>query len=73
MGFPFNRWYRVRLRVTPAKIEAWLDDQQIVDQEITGKKISLRPGDISLSRPLGISTFRTTAGFRAIRLRVLPK
>ena len=73
MDFVTDRWYRVRVRVTPKAIEAWLDDKQIVAQEITGKKISLRPGDMSLSVPIGISTYQTSAAFRAIRLRTRSK
>ncbi len=69
MVFDTDRWYSVRVRVTPEKIQAWLDEKQIVDQEITGRKVSLRPGDIHLSTPLGIATYQTTAAFRAIRLR----
>lgn len=72
MAFTTDRWYRVRVRVTPKKIEAWLDEKQIVDQEITDRRISLRAGEIFLSRPLGIATYETSAAFRAIRLRSLP-
>jgi hypothetical protein len=73
MSFAKDRWYKIRLRVTPAKIEAWLDDKQIVNQEITGKKISLRRGEIDKSVPLGFSTYQTSAAFRAIKLRRLPE
>ena len=71
MAFPKERWYNVRMRVTPAKLEAWLDDKKIVDQEVANRKISLRRGEISRSIPLGISTFQTSAAFRAIKLRRL--
>jgi len=71
MGFKNDRWYHIRVRVTPKKIEAWIDDKQMVDADIAGKKISLRVGDISLSVPIGISTFQTDAAFRDIRLREL--
>lgn len=71
MSFSRDRWYKVRLRVTPKKIEAWLDDKPIIDQEITGKKISLRPGDISQQVPLGLATYQTSAAYREIRLRKL--
>jgi hypothetical protein len=67
--FATDRWYRVRLRVTPKKIEAWLDNEQIVDQEITGRKIGLRSGDMHLQIPLGLATFRTSAAYRDIRMR----
>ena len=71
MTFVKGRWYRVRLRVTPTRLQAWLDDEKIVDQDIEGRKISLRPGPISLSTPIGIATYQTSAAYRAIRLRRL--
>jgi hypothetical protein len=71
--FAPDRWYRVRLRVTPGKIEAWLDDKVIVDQDITGRKISLRPGDTRLCTPLGLATYQTSAAYRDIRLRPIPR
>ena len=71
MGFPKDRWYKVRMRVTPDKLESWLDDKKVVDVKIAGRKISLRPGEISKSIPIGISTYQTSAAFRNIRLRRL--
>lgn len=73
LDFFKDRWYKVRLRVTPDKLEAWLDEKQIVDQEIKGHKVSLRPGSISLSTPIGICTYQTSAAYRAIKLRTLKK
>ena len=29
--FDQKRWYNIRIRVTPAKIEAWLDDRELVN------------------------------------------
>jgi hypothetical protein len=69
-SFPPNRWYRVRLRVALPLIEAWLDDDKVVSVDTTGKKISLRHGEISLSVPLGLSTYQTSAAFRNITLRL---
>lgn len=71
LTFPKNKWYKVRLRITPSKIEVWHDGKQIIAQNITGRKINLRRGEISQSVPLGISTYQTTAAFRNIRLRRL--
>jgi len=69
--FDKDKWYRVRLRVTPKKIEAWIDDEQWINADIDGKKVSMRPGEIEMSAPLGIATFRTASAFRNITLRKL--
>jgi sugar phosphate isomerase/epimerase len=71
LKFDSGKWYRVRIRMTPAKIEAWLDDDQIVNVETEGKTIDMRPGEIELSKPFGIATFRTRAALRDIKLRTL--
>lgn len=70
-GFDHNRWYRIRVRVTQKKIEAWIDAEKAVDIETTDRKISLRPGEIELSVPLGLATYQTTAALRDIKLRRL--
>ena len=69
MEFAHNRWYRIRVRVTEAKIEAWINDEQMVDLETRNRIISLRPGDIQKSLPLGIATYMTRAAVRDIRVR----
>ena len=68
MRFADNRWYRVRVAVTAAHIRAWLDDDPIVEVATTGRRIGIRP-ELDVSRPLGIASYRTRAGVRAIRLR----
>lgn len=68
--FETGRWYRIRLRVTPNKIEAWLDDEKLVDVVTTGRIIDIRP-EVDLSQPLGISTWCTTGAIRNIYLQTL--
>jgi hypothetical protein len=70
IAFEERRWYDVRIRVTPAKIQAWLDERQIIDQTITGRRIYTRP-EVELSEPLGIAAWRTRSAVRNIRLRRL--
>jgi hypothetical protein len=70
-SFEANRWYAVRVRVTPERIEAWLDNEQIINQSIVGRRISLRPGEIESSVPMGVATFQTTAALRNLKLRSL--
>ncbi len=71
MDFPAKRWYKVRVRVTPKKIEAWLDDEKIVDVLATEYRIDIR-SEVELSKPLGIATWKTGAALRNIRLRRIP-
>ena len=69
-GFEPDRWYRVRLRVTPSKIEAWLDQKQIIDLATKGRKLGLYWA-VEPCQPLGIATWRTTGAIRNVRLRQL--
>lgn len=71
MEFADRRWYRVRVRVTPGRIEAWIDETKVVDLATAGRRLSLRPGDIQKARPLGISTYMTKAAVRAVVLKRL--
>jgi hypothetical protein len=66
--FELGRWYSVRIRVTPAKIEVWLDDKPIISQELKGNRITIRM-EMDPSRPLGIASWKTKAALRDIRLR----
>ena len=68
--FEQGRWYNVRIRVTDAAIETWLDDKQIIKQDLKGNKISIRV-DMEPSLPLGIASYRTKAALRDLRLRKL--
>ena len=63
-----GRWYRFRVRVTPGRVEAWIDDDRVVDLSTAGKKIAVRP-DIEESLPLGVAAWRTTAEIKSIRIR----
>lgn len=68
--FEHDIWYTIRLRVTPEKVEAWIDDEQVVDLPTEGRELTIRP-EVSLSRPFGIATWRTTAALRNIMIKVL--
>jgi hypothetical protein len=68
-SFESGRWYRIRLRVTEKKIQAWIDKDKLVDVGIEGRRISVRPGDIELSQPFGLSAWQSAAAFREIRYR----
>ena len=70
--FKLDRWYQVRLRVTPAKIEAWIDKRQIVDVETKDRKFSIW-WEQEPMRPFGIASWNTKAALRDIQVKRLPK
>ena len=72
LSFERGHWYRIRLRVTADRIEVWIDQDKIINVATKDRRISLRPGDIELSKPFGICAWQTTAALREIRLRELP-
>lgn len=68
LEFKTGKWYHIRLRVIPDKIQAWIDDDKIVDVETKDRKISVRY-EVDASQPLGIASYQTTAAIRNIKLR----
>lgn len=71
LDFEKDRWYRVRVRVTPKKLEAWIGNRQMVDVTLEGRRLSVRPGEIELSQPWGVATWQTSSALRNIRYRRL--
>jgi hypothetical protein len=66
-----NRWYTIRVRVADGKIGCWLDDKQMVDVELKGRRISTRI-EVDPSKPLGICCYNVEAALKEIKLRRLP-
>ena len=66
-----DKWYKFRLRVTPEKIEAWVDQKQVVNLELANRQISVHPA-VDSAAPLGLTNYQTSSLFRNIRLRKLP-
>lgn len=72
MRFERERWYKIRVRVSEPKIEAWIDNDKIIDLSIIDRKVSLRSGEIESSVPFGISSWQTSAALRNLRIRPVP-
>jgi hypothetical protein len=68
--FDNGRWYEVRVRVSPERIECLLDGKPIVDQPLDDHTVSVR-SEVAASIPLGIATFSTAAEVRGISWRPL--
>jgi hypothetical protein len=70
MSFQNGRWYSVRLRVMPEKIQAWIDDEKVVDVVTKERRISIR-FEVEPSLPFGFASWSTAAALRNITLRRL--
>jgi Domain of Unknown Function (DUF1080) len=68
--FENKRWYKFRIHVTEKAIKVWVDDKLEIELETTDKKIAPR-GEVELSKPLGIATWRTKGAIRTIQMRHL--
>ena len=66
--FENGKWYSIKLRITPAKIEAWIDGEQLVDVETKDRGIGIR-FEMEPTRPLGIASWRTKGAVKDIRIR----
>jgi hypothetical protein len=69
-SFKKDRWYRVRIRVTRERVEAWIDDERVVNLATKGKKLSVR-GECEACKPFGVVTWRTSGAVKDIRVRAL--
>jgi hypothetical protein len=69
--FAQGRWYAFWLAVTENRIRCWIDSDLVIDSDITGRRVDLRPGEIDLCTPLGFASYSTVAGLRKIEYRRL--
>jgi hypothetical protein len=70
MKFKTGQWYRVRIRVSPNRIEAWIDSDKVVDLDTTDRRISTRV-ECNACKPFGIATYETAGAVRDVRVRKL--
>ena len=66
-----NKWYAVKVRVTPENLSVWIDGKHLIDQDLKDKKVNVRPGPIESYLPLSFTTYATTAAIRNVKLKVL--
>lgn len=70
--FETGKWYSLSFRVTDNWIQAWIDNEKLIEVSIEGRRISLRPGEIELSLPFGIASYSTKANLRKLEYRTIP-
>jgi hypothetical protein len=69
-SFKKGQWYKIRIRVEAEKIQAWIDDKQVVDASIKGREVSIHPA-MEAALPLGVTNYTTPCRLREIRYRKL--
>ena len=69
--FEKGQWYHVKLRVVPNSIQAWVDDELLIDVSTRGKKVDIRR-EVGPSRPFGLASFQTIAAVKNIKLTPVP-
>ena len=66
--FKRDKWYFVRLKVTDKKIQAWVDEKQIVDVDTEEKRFGIW-WEQEPVLPFGIATWNTSAALRRLSVR----
>jgi hypothetical protein len=70
--FKAGQWYRLWFAVNSNRVRAWIDEELIIDVQIANREVSLRPGEIELSKPFGVAAYDTASKLRKIEWRPLP-
>lgn len=70
LAYKQGEWYQILVRVTDARVEAWVGGEKVIDLPREGHVYALRE-DYQPLRPVGVSTWDTTGVLRNIRFRRL--
>jgi hypothetical protein len=70
LEFKKDHWYRFKIRVAKDRIQAWIDDKQLIDADITDRKVHIR-FECDNCKPFGFCTWDTIGAVREIRVRML--
>ncbi|MDG1048934.1 MAG: hypothetical protein P8R46_01880 [Planctomycetota bacterium] len=69
-NFPDGSRYRVRLAVTDERVRVDLDGERLLDADLRGRKLELRP-EVDPSVPFGVASFATQTILHRVRARQL--
>jgi hypothetical protein len=70
MNFANNRWFHIRVRVEPQRIQAWIDGDRVANVDITDRRIGIRL-EMESCIPLGLATWNTAAAWKNIQVTKL--
>ena len=65
MKFDNGRWHDVALRVTSSSIEAWIDDECVVEVERGERRFTVYD-QLRVTRPVGVFTWKTEGALKDI-------
>jgi WD40 repeat protein len=65
-----RQWHTVRVRVTAAKVEGWLDGEKLIDLSRDGRRLT-QPFWIPVREPFAVTAWSTALSIRNIRVRRL--
>ena len=68
MEFEQNRWYGIRLRIADGKVQAWIDEEKVIDLATAGRRFNVWMQQDSV-KPFGVATWCTGAAIRDFTLR----
>jgi len=70
MSFESNKWYDVRVRVTPDRIESWISGKRVINQKRKDHFITPYPG-LEFLAPFGLFNWITGSAVQGIKVRRL--
>jgi hypothetical protein len=70
MEFKKDHWYKIKIRVVKDRIQAWIDDKQLIDADVSEKKVSIR-FECDPCKPFGVCTWNTVGAIRDVQVREL--
>jgi hypothetical protein len=70
LNFANGRWFKIRVRVQPERIQAWIDNDAVVDVDTKEKQLGIRM-EMESCTPVGLATWNTAAAWRNILVRKL--
>ncbi len=68
--FDKGKWYKIRIRVTAERIQAWINDKSMVDLDSKDRRIGIRL-ECGPSKPFGVCTWNTVSAVRGVQVRPL--
>lgn len=67
-AFEDKRWYKVKIYVTPKKIQCWLDDKQLVDIKRADFKKYDTHAAVEMTKPLGLFSYDTWGKVKDVKV-----